>query len=132
MRDDDEGRVRTILDRWSQSIARRDIDSLLTLFAPDALFVATAPTPLRGAVAIAAYYRAVPNGLTASAEVVDVARDGDGDGDRDRDGVGLVAVAKVCFEVPELGRRRGTLTLALRPTGTGQDRITLYHAALDG
>ena len=42
MRDDDEGRVRTILDRWSQSIARRDIDGLLALFAPDALFVATA------------------------------------------------------------------------------------------
>jgi hypothetical protein len=122
MSDDPYQRAHAVLYAWSRSITDGDIDALVALFAPDALFVATAPSPLRGRAAITSYYLAAPAGLRAWAELNAVARDG----------VRLVVVAAVAFEVPHVGRRDGTLTMAIGPAADGQDQITLYHAALGG
>lgn len=106
-----------ILQRWSDAIARRDLDAMSALFAPDAVFVATAPAPLIGWQQIRAYYEAAPAGLTAKAGLVLASAQRDG----------LAIVADVHFDLPDGGVLTGRLSLAC-----GADQaIRLYHLAVD-
>lgn len=105
-----------LLQRWSIAIAQRDLDAICALFAPDAVFVATAPTPLIGRPQIRAYYEGAPKGLTARAQLVLAAPQTDG----------LAIVADVVFHLPGGGVLTGRLCLAC-----GADQaITLYHLAV--
>jgi hypothetical protein len=105
-----------VLQRWSDAIARRDLDAISALFAPDAVFVATAPAPLIGRQQIQAYYEGAPEGLTARAKLVLAAPQTDG----------LAIVADVLFDLPDGGGLTGRLCLAC-----GADQaIRLYHLAV--
>ena len=105
-----------ILRRWSGAIAQRDIDAISALFAPDAVFVATAPAPLIGREQIRAYYPGAPAGLTAKAGLVLASAQRNG----------LAIVADVLFDLPDGGVLTGRLCLAC-----GADQaITLYHLAV--
>jgi hypothetical protein len=105
-----------ILRRWSGAIAQRDIDAISALFAPDAVFVATAPAPLIGQQQIRAYYAAAPAGLTARASLVLAFAQRNG----------LAIVADVLFDLADGGVLTGRLCLAC-----GADQaITLYHLAV--
>ena len=106
-----------ILRRWSEAIARRDLDAISGLFAPDAVFVATAPAPLIGREQIRAYYQGTPVGLAAKAGLVLASAQKDG----------LAIVADVRFDLPDGGVLTGRLCLAC---GAHQ-AITLYHLAVD-
>lgn len=106
-----------ILRRWSDAIAKRDLDAISALFAPDAVFVATAPAPLIGREQIRAYYDVAPAGLTAKAGLVLASAQKDG----------LAIVADVRFDLPNGGVLTGRLCLAC-----GADQaIRLYHLAVD-
>lgn len=106
-----------ILKRWSDTIARRDLDAISALFAPDAVFVATAPAPLIGREQIRAYYDVTPAGLTAKAGLVLASAQKDG----------LAIVADVAFDLPAGRALTGRLCLAC-----GADQaIRLYHLAVD-
>jgi hypothetical protein len=105
-----------ILRRWGGAIAQRDIHAISALFAPDAVFVATAPAPLIGQQQIRAYYAAAPAGLTARASLVLASAQRNG----------LAIVADVLFDLPDGGVLTGRLCLAC-----GADQaITLYHLAV--
>lgn len=105
-----------LLRRWSDAIVRRDLDMISTLFAPDAIFVATAPAPLVGRQQIRAYYEDAPEGLTARASLVFASAQSSG----------LAIVADVDFDLPAGRVLTGRLCLAC---GTDQ-AITLYHFAM--
>ncbi len=107
-----------ILRRWSDAIVERDLDALSTLFAPDAVFVATAAAPLIGRQQIRAYYEAAPEGLTARASLVLASAQSSG----------LAMVADVDFDLPDGGVLTGRLCLAC----PADRAITLYHLALGG
>jgi hypothetical protein len=113
---DAEALAADILRRWGDAIAQRDLDALSGQFATDAVFVATAPTPLIGRAAIRAYYAAVPAGLTVVSRLVVALAQKDG----------LVIVADVVFDAPERGALRGRLCLSC---GEGT-AIRLYHLGL--
>lgn len=107
-----------ILQRWSNAIAQRDLDAMAALFAPDAVFVATAPAPLIGRAQIRAYYAAAPEGLTVKASLVLASAQAEG----------LAIVADVGFDLPGGDVLFGRLCLAC-----GQDHaIRLYHLAVTG
>jgi ketosteroid isomerase-like protein len=105
-----------LLRRWSEAIARRNLDEISALFAPDAVFVATAPAPLIGRQQIRAYYEGAPAGLTARASLVLASAQSGG----------LAIVADVAFDLPAGRALTGRLCLAC---GTDQV-ITLYHLAV--
>ena len=105
-----------LLRRWSDAIVRRDIDLISNLFAPDAVFVATAPAPLIGRQQIRAYYEDAPEGLTARASLVLASAQSGG----------LAIVADVDFDLPAGRALTGRLCLAC---GTDQ-AITLYLLAV--
>jgi uncharacterized protein (TIGR02246 family) len=104
-----------LLTRWADAIAARDLDAIATLFAPDAVFVATAPTPLVGQAAIRAYYDAAPLGLSVVFDPVLAARQRDG----------FAIVANVTFDIPGRGTLSGRLCLACGP----DQAVRLYHLA---
>lgn len=107
-----------ILHRWSTAISQRDLDATAALFAPDAVFVATAPAPLIGQAQIRAYYAAAPEGLTVKTSLVLATAQAEG----------LAIVADVIFDVPGGDVLSGRLCLAC-----GQDHaIRLYHLAMTG
>jgi len=105
-----------ILRRWSDAIALRDLDALAGMFAPDAVFVATAPVPLVGRAAIRAYYAAAPAGLRVKANLALATGQGGG----------MTIVADVVFDIPGRGNLPGRLSLCC---GQGPS-ISLYHLAL--
>lgn len=105
-----------ILQEWSRAIARRDLDAIAALFAPDAVFVATTPAPLIGQRQIRNYYAAAPEGLTVKARLVQASAQTDG----------LAIVADVLFDLPGGGVLTGRLCLACR----ADQAITLYHLAV--
>lgn len=107
--------AQTVLRRWADAIAARDLDGLAQMFTDNAVFIATAPAPLLGPAAIRGYYAAAPKGLKAQARVVLVAPHADG----------LSIVADVAFFVPGADTLWGRLSLACNPSG----QITLYHLA---
>jgi len=98
------------------AIAQRDLDAIAALFAPDAVFVATAPAPLIGQRQIRDYYAAAPEGLTVQARLVLAAAQTDG----------LAIVADVVFDLPGGGVLTGRLCLACR----ADQAIRLYHLAV--
>lgn len=105
-----------ILKRWSEAIARRDLDAIAALFTPDAVFVGTAPSPLLGQQQIRAYYAAAPEGLTVKANLVLATAQTNG----------LAIIADVVFDLPGGGTLSGKLCVAC-----GQDQtIALYHLAV--
>lgn len=107
-----------ILQQWGKAIADRDLDAIETLFAADAVFVATAPDPLVGRQQIRAYYAAAPKGLRAEARLVLASTQRDG----------LAIVADVVFDLPDGIALTGRLCLAC-----GADlAISLYHLAVAG
>lgn len=107
-----------ILQRWRRAIAQRDLDAMAALFAPDAVFVATAPAPLIGQQQIRAYYAAAPVGLTARASLVLASAQSGG----------VAIVADVGFDLAGGEVLSGRLCLAC-----GQDQvIRLYHLAVTG
>lgn len=110
--------AKQILYHWTAAIAARDPDSIAALFAPDAVFVATAPAPLVGQHQIRAYYAAAPEGLTAKATLVLAAAQSDG----------LAIVADVTFHLPGGKSLNGRLALCCGET----DGIRLYHLAVKG
>lgn len=110
--------AKQILHRWSAAIAERDLDAIAALFAPDAVFVATAPAPLVGQQQIRAYYAAAPEGLSAEATLVLAAPQSDG----------LAIVADVTFDLPDGKSLNGRLALSCAET----DGIRLYHLAVKG
>jgi uncharacterized protein (TIGR02246 family) len=105
-----------ILQRWSMAIAQRDLDAIAEFFAPDAVFMATAPAPLIGQRQIRAYYAAAPEGLTVRARLVQASAQTDG----------LAIVADVVFDLPGGDVLTGRLCLVCR----ADQAITLYHLAV--
>lgn len=118
---DPEAIATDFLQQWQRAISNRQADQLAALFTDDALFVATAPMPLIGRTEIAAYYRAIPPGLAASA-VLKVATSAERTEVR--------AVAEVRFSVPEREPMHGRLTLTLMQHFSGLWQVALYHAAI--
>jgi len=106
-----------LLHRWAEAIAARDADAIAAMFVPDAVFLATAPTPLVGRAAVRDYYTAVPAGLTVQPRLLLATRQAGGFG----------FVADVAFDVPGHGELVGKLSLACDAAG----QITLYHMAPD-
>jgi ketosteroid isomerase-like protein len=108
--------AQTILRRWGDAIAARDWDAVAQMFDDNAVFMATAPAPLQGRRAIAAYYADAPMGLTVQATLALAVRHAQG----------ISIVADVVFDLPAKGALRGRLSLACDLVG----QITLYHMAL--
>lgn len=106
-----------LLHGWADGIAARDPDAIAAMFVPDAVFLATAPTPLVGRAAVRDYYAAVPAGLTVQPRLLLATRQAGGFG----------FVADVAFDVPGQGELVGKLSLACDAAG----QITLYHMAPD-
>ncbi|MEO8806441.1 MAG: nuclear transport factor 2 family protein [Burkholderiaceae bacterium] len=117
--DGDGTRVLTgFLHAWSAAIAARDLQTLAALFDDDALFLATAPTPLRGCAQIRAYYEQAPAGLRVQRATVLCAT---------RPLETLVhGIAEVAFEAPGGAALQGRLglSLVLRPPGW---RLSAYQ-----
>lgn len=108
--------AQTVLRRWADAIAARDLDAIEQIFAEDAIFIATAPAPLLGRAAIRAYYSAAPAGLSVTFELAVSAAQANGFG----------VVADVSCVVPQQKTLRGRLSLSCTPQG----KITLYHLSL--
>lgn len=94
----------TFLHAWADALASRDLDALAGMFDDHALFVATAPEPLRGPGQIRTYYQNAPRGLRAQVLLLCATSPLPG----------LVhGIADVVFDWPEGAALRGRLGLSL-------------------